>query len=276
VTLLQPQIMNNELTLTALNVYPIKSFAGIALNEGTVEGRGLKYDRRWMLIDANNRFISQREQPRLATISIEVLSDGLQLSVAGRDPLLVPFDYQRDQSESVQIWNDVCEANIVSNEINNWFSDLLQSECRLVYMPDNSKRSVEKDYAINGDIVSFADAYPFLLLTEGSLADLNERLVDKVPMNRFRPNLVVGGAAAFAEDGWKQISIGDNVFHVVKPCARCVITTIDQERGVRTGEEPLSTLSSFRRNENKVLFGQNLIAAAPGGVVRVGDRVRVL
>jgi uncharacterized protein len=236
----------------------------------------LQHDRRWLLIDSNNRFLTQREYSKMATVSIDVLAEGLKLSAADVQPVVVPFDYDNEIAESVQIWNDVCPANSVSKDANEWLSALLGADCRLVHMPDDSLRPVEKEFAVNSDVVSFADAFPFLLLTEASLDDLNGRLVESVPMNRFRPNLVISGASAFAEDDWKIISIGDNVFHVVKPCGRCVMTTVDQEKGVRSGEEPLRTLASYRRKENKVLFGQNLIAEKSHGTVRIGDTVTVL
>jgi uncharacterized protein YcbX len=266
------------LHLSALFVYPIKSLGGISLSEATLEGkgRGLQHDRRWMLIDSSNRFISQREHSNLATVAVEVLHDRLKLSVEAREPLSVLFNYESNGPEPVQIWNDTCSAEVVSEEANEWFSDLIGEECRLVHMPDDSERPVDKDFALNGDIVGFADAYPFIVLSEASLDDLNGRLEELVTINRFRPNFFIHGADPFAEDQWKVISIGDQVFHVIKPVARCVMTTVDQERGVRSGDEPLRTLASYRRKDNKVLFGQNLIAASPYGTVRVGDPVTVL
>ena len=164
------------------------------------------------------------------------------------------------------------------DEVNGWFSDVLDVECRLVTMPETTRRRIPPEFAVNPgeDHVSFADGYPFLLIGEASLAEVNARLETPVPMNRFRPNLVVSGSEAFAEDSWKKIRIGETVFHLVKPCARCVLTTVDQATGVKDGKEPLKTLASFRTFDGKVLFGQNLIAENPGGVVRVGDEVEVL
>jgi hypothetical protein len=163
-------------------------------------------------------------------------------------------------------------------ECSEWFSEVLNIDCRLVMMPDESRRTVNPFYAVRKfkDTVSFADGYPFMLLGQSSLDDLNTRLPDPVPMNRFRPNFVVSGSGAFAEDDWKKIRIGTTVFHVVKPSERCVMPTIDQAAGVKTGVEPLKTLSGFRTTGNKVLFGQNLIAENPGGVVKVDDAVEVL
>jgi len=261
--------------LSGLYIYPIKSVKGIALTEGKIQTRGLQYDRRWMLIDDNNRFLTQREFPKLATISLSIEPNGLQASLNGQAPLLIPFVPAADSSVPVQIWNSNCPAALVSAEADRWFSEALDSSVRLVYMPDETKRLI--DPAKGDAIVSFADAYPFLLATEASLEDLNSRLQDRVGMDRFRPNFVISGAAAaFAEDGWQEVTIGGTNFRVAKACSRCVMTTVDQERGVKSGEEPLRTLASFRRFDNEVRFGQNLIAANEGSTVRVGDLVTVV
>ena len=260
--------------LSGLYIYPIKSVKGIALTEGKIQTRGLEYDRRWMLIDDDNRFLTQREFPKLATISLSIEQRGLQASLNGEAPLLIPFVPEAVSSVPVQIWNSNCPAALVSAEADRWFSEALDSSVRLVYMPDDTKRLINP---VKSDaIVSFADAYPFLLVTEASLEDLNSRLQQRVGMERFRPNFVISGASAFAEDGWQEVSIGGTDFSVAKACSRCVMTTVDQERGVRSGEEPLRTLSSFRRFGNEVRFGQNLIAADEGTTVRVGDQVTIV
>ena len=265
-----------EMILSGIFVYPIKSLKGIKLTESKIENRGLQYDRRWMLVDSANRFISQREHPRLATVSVSLEPKGLKIGTGEADALFVPYDGNGSNQLTVQIWNDVCSGVSVSDESDRWFSDLLGVPCRLVHMPDETKRPVDPEYAFNADAVSFADGYPFLLTTEASLADLNARLAYAVAMDRFRPNFVVRGATAFGEDGWRSIAIGPTLFHVVKPCARCVTTTIDQSLGVRDGDEPLKTLATFRRKNNDVLFGQNLTAASEGGVVQLGDRIQVV
>jgi uncharacterized protein YcbX len=172
-------------------------------------------------------------------------------------------------------------VKVYDSAVNEWFSDVLGASVRLVYMPDETKRLAHAPYKIKADDhVSFADGFPFLLIGEGSLEDLNSRLKEPVPMKRFRPNFVVAGTEPFAEDTWKRIRIGDTIFHVVKPCARCIIPTTDQDTGIRKSGEPLKTLAKYRtkkkRRTNKVLFGQNLIADEPGGVVKIGDEVEVL
>ncbi len=197
------------------------------------------------------------------------------------EELAIQFEPKTNKTESVKIWSSRCRAQLYEDKINQWFSDALETNCRLVLMPAETNRKVNYFYVVHrDDVVSFADAYPFLLIGENSLTDLNSRLENPVPMNRFRPNFVVSGADAFAEDGWTRIRIGDVVFHLVKPCARCVITTIDQSNGIKQGVEPLKTLASFRipkrSVKKKILFGQNLIAEDVGKIVNVGDAVEVL
>ena len=261
--------------LSGLYVYPIKSLKGLSLQEAKVERRGLQYDRRWMLIDADTRFMTQREYPTMATITVAIDAAGLRVAVKNQSSLIVPFETNGSKSLQVQIWKDSCQALPVDGNIDGWFSEVLGTACRLVYMPDQTRRAVNPSYAIGDDVVSFADAYPFLLMTEASLEDLNSRLPIRISMNRFRPNLVISGAEAFAEDNWKSVQIGAAGFHVVKPCARCVLPSVDQESGVKTGDEPLRTLSTFRRRDNEVHFGQNLIANGEDKIMRVGDRLTV-
>ena len=267
--------------LSEINIYPIKSLAGISLKESKIERRGLEFDRRWMLIDENNKFLTQREFPKMATLRTEILPDGLQISNNGSS-LTVPFELRGSETmQSVKIWSSRCKAKIYENAVNEWFSDILQTNCKLALMPEDTKRKVNYFYAVKkDDHVSFADGYPFLLIGDSSLSDLNSRLEEPLPMNRFRPNFVVSDSEGFAEDAWKRIKIGETVFHVVKPCARCVMTTIEQTTGEKDGKEPLKTLAGFRTPKRsikkKILFGQNLIAENAGDILRVGDRVEVL
>lgn len=252
---------------------------GISLTEAKIERRGLEFDRRWMLVDKNNAFLTQREFPKMATLVPEIKSDGLVVSNGG-GKISVPFETRSKETARVKIWRNVCRAEVYEDSINEFFSDALQTNCKLVLMPEETRRKVNFFYAVKkDDHVSFADGYPFLLIGENSLANLNEKLENPLPMNRFRPNFVVSGSEAFAEDGWKKIRIGEAVFHVVKPCARCVIPTIDQQKGIKTGVEPTKTLASFRTANGirkKVLFGQNLIVETEGEVLRVGDKIEIL
>ena len=189
----------------------------------------------------------------------------------------MPLEPGTGEIAPVGVWEGDVDAEFYPQEIHNWFTDALGVECKLVSMPPTTNRIVSRDHAIREtDVVSFADAYPFLLIGEGSLDDLNTRLESPVPMNRFRPNFVVKGSEAFEEDTWKRVRIGSTEFHVVKPCARCVMTTVDQTRGEKTGKEPLKTLSEYRNRDGKVLFGQNLIAESAGGKLSVGDEIEVI
>lgn len=267
--------------LSEINIYPVKSLGGISVTEAVIEEKGLQYDRRWMLVDENGDFLSQREYPRMATFKMSLTENGLGVT-HDNDYLEIPFEPLSKEKIKVRIWNDVTDGVLYPEEINAWFSRHLAKDCRLVKMQEESRREVDPEYAIrqNRDVVSFADGYPFLLIGESSLDDLNSRLDQPVPMNRFRPNFVVSGAEPFAEGNWKQVRIGEAVFHLVKPCARCVMTTIDQKTGLSDAPEPLKTLSKYRlvkkNGKNKILFGENLIAETVGKTIRLGDKVEVI
>jgi hypothetical protein len=276
--------------ISEINIYPIKSLKGISLETAHVEERGLQYDRRWMLTDAGGMFMTQREFPRMATISVWLEDDGLGVAADRFGDVFIPFKPDTGNKQQVTIWQSVCEGAIYGGALNEWFSDVLGTSCQLVYMPDDSRRSVNPRFDRGDEVVSFADGYPLMLLGEASLADLNSRLNEPLPMNRFRPNLVVSDSDAFAEDNWKTVRVGDARFRSTKPCERCVITTIEQSNGEVAGKEPLRTLASFRMaktvmpneyemlgvNATAVLFGQNLIAETVGTTVSVGDPVEVL
>lgn len=262
-------------TLSGIYSYPIKGTRAIAHQDAVVEARGLAYDRRWMLVDGGDTFMTQRTHPSLALIYVRLEPQTLHVEAPGMPPLSVPKTTTRKQRRSVTVWDDVVDAVDLGDQIHAWFSRYLGTTCRLVFMDTTAERRVDPRFAVRGEEpVSFADGYPLLMTTEASLAALNERLEVPVPMDRFRPNLVVRGGQAYEEDRWRQVRIGDRRFHVVKPCARCVVTTIDQHTG-KQGKEPLRTLSTFRRENGKVYFGQNLIPDAPG-LIRVGDPVETI
>lgn len=263
--------------LSEINIYPVKSLKGISLENALVEERGLQFDRRWMLVDEKNNFLTQREFPKMATLGVEVTENSLKISANG-DFLEIGLMPSTEKSVNAKIWSSRAKSLVYDERINEWLADFLQTKCRLVLMPETTKRKVNPIYAVRKfrDTVSYADGYPFLMIGENSLQDLNKKLENPVPMNRFRPNFVVSGAEAFAEDNWKKISIGDSVFHVVKPCERCVIPTIDQQKGLKNGTEPLKTLAKYRTKNGKVLFGQNLIAEKAGGFVKIGDKIEIL
>jgi uncharacterized protein YcbX len=260
--------------LSQLHVYPIKSAGGIALNASEVDGRGLRHDRRWMLVDEAGSFMSQRRFPRMALIGVRIEPDRLVVDAPEMPSLEVPFEPPDGKLLLARVWDDLVEVSTVNGDADRWFGEFLGVRSKLVYLPDESVRPVDPAFAGSEDQVGLADGFPFLLVSEASLTDLNARLERPVPMNRFRPNLVVRGCEPFAEDGWRLIRIGTMTFRVAKPCARCTITTVDQETAA-TSKEPLRTLARFRRAGNKVLFGQNLIHDATGAL-RVGSPVEVV
>ncbi|MCC9168165.1 MOSC domain-containing protein [Pontibacter harenae] len=262
--------------LSELNIYPIKSLGGISLKEATVTAKGLEYDRRWMLVDATGNFLSQRQHAITTLLQVQLQEQGLLVTHKQGlfAPLHVPFQPESDKTFDVIVWDDTCQAIEVSAEATEWFSKVLQMPARLVYMPDNTQRKVDERYAFNDEVVSFADGYPFLMIGQSSLDDINSRLAAPIPMNRFRPNLVFTGGAPFEEDTWSEFNVGEAAFRVAKPCARCVVTTIDQETGMKS-PEPLKTLASYRQVNNKIMVGQNLVHTS-SGILRVGDELEVL
>jgi len=250
------------LRLSEIWIYPIKSLGGIRVKSAKVFEKGLEYDRRWMLIDSDNNFMTQRINPNMALFKWSMV-DGQWSINYKTDSITFPFSHSISQSSNLSIkaiiWDDEVEVYEVNKDYSTWFSNRLGIECKLVSFPENNSRPVDANYQINHEQVSLADAYPLLLIGEQSLADLNSRLDEPVPMNRFRPNLVVRGSRPYEEDEWKNFSVGKNKFAAVKSCARCVLTTVNQYTGEK-GIEPLATLSKYRKQESKVLFGQNLIA----------------
>ena len=262
------------LRVSGLFVYPIKSLGGISVKSAQVTDRGLRFDRRWMLVNADNGFITQRTVPLMALIRVALGPGGLHVTSALHpDPLFVPYQPEGACFDEVYVWEDTCRAQFVSAEADRWFSEALRLPCRLVYMPDDTLRATDPDYAPAGSITSFADAFPFLLIGEASLDDLNGRLDQPVPMDRFRPNIVFTGGEPFFEDSMREFFIRNIRFQGVKPCARCPIPTIDQETAER-GKEPLRTLARYRFRDNKVYFGQNLIHHGLGEIA-VGDPILV-
>ncbi len=262
------------LQVSELFIYPIKSLAGISVKSAEVTSRGFKYDRRWMLVDSQNRFLTQREHFQMALIKVEVQDNGLLVSHEANGAIKIPFAYDADSKHDVAIWDDTCMGVYVSDKLDKWFSITLGIPCRLVYMPDDSEREVDQRYAQPGMITSFADAYPFLLIGQASLDDLNNRLPEALPMDRFRPNIVFTGGDAFAEDVMNHIKIAGINFYGAKLCARCIMTTIDQQTGTKA-KEPLKTLAKYRFKNNKILFGQNLVHDGDG-VITVGDELTPL
>ena len=260
--------------LSGLYLHPIKSTAPLAVETALVEPRGLRNDRRWMVVDADGRFITGRELPRLTLVRAMPEAGGLSLSAPGMPPLTVPFP-RTAATVPVTVWKSEVAAK-PADAASAWLGEFLQRPVRLVHMDADVTRPMTDVHSQAGDEVSFADAFPLLLISQAALDGLNGRLARPVSMLRFRPNLVVDGAPAHAEDGWKRIRIGDVEFDVAKPCSRCVFTTVDPLRGERDPDgEPLRTLIGYRRSGDGVTFGQNLIPRSPG-TLRLGDGVEVL
>ena len=264
------------MTLSEIWVYPVKSLGGIRLTKALTEERGLRYDRRWMIIDEENVFITQRAHLKMALIDVALEEGGLKIYLRAdpADFVLVPYQPKTALPVTVQVWDDTAEALTVSDEADAWLTRQLDMKLRLVVMPDSTERKADPRYARHNENVSFADGFPYLVISQASLDDLNGRLAEPIEMRRFRPNFVITGTEPFAEDQWKHITIGDLRFEVVKPCARCVLTTINPETAEK-GAEPLKTLASYRRNGNKILFGQN-VTVQDFGELNVGAQVLVL
>ncbi len=269
-----PHNKSRQVYLSGLHLYPIKSAGGISLVAWEVDEGGLRHDRRWMLVDEVGRYMTQRRFPRMALIGVRIEPDRLVVDAPDMPSLEIPLEPTQQRPRLAQVWNDLVEVLRVGADADRWFGEFLGVRCKLVYLPDESVRPVDPAYGRTGDRVGLADGFPFLLASEDSLADLNARLESPVPMNRFRPNVVVRGCEPFAEDGWQLVRISFISFRVVKPCARCAITTVDQ-RTATTGKEPLRTLARFRRAREGVLFGQNLVHDGKG-TLHTGDPVEVL
>jgi uncharacterized protein YcbX len=253
-----------EYQVTQLFIYPIKSLSGIEVTHSQLDATGLEYDRRWMLIDANNRFISQREFPLLCLFKTALTQSGIHINYKNHS-IEIPHTLSEGNKIDVTIWDDTVPAICAPYHINDWFSDKLQQPVRLVYMPTETKREVDPRYASQQEIVSFADGYPLLMIGETSLQLLQSKLPETISMNRFRPNIVFSGGEAHCEDNWKTFYINQLPFKGVKPCARCMITTIDPNTG-NTSAEPLRTLATYRKQDQKVLFGQNILAPTKGSI----------
>jgi uncharacterized protein len=254
------------LHLSEIYIYPVKSLAGIRVQKAFAGGHGLQYDRRWMITHDDYTFITQREIPSMSLVGTQIGNEGI-IIFDRRNPsesITLPFDVTGERIEAI-VWEDHVRAVHYNRLADEWISDLLKSSCRFIYMPDDAGRHVPEAYSVNNENVSFADAFPYLILGEASVNDLNSRLDDPVPMNRFRPNLVFSGGLPYEEDKWSEFTVDEAVFKVMKPCGRCIITTINQDTAEQ-GKEPLRTLASYRTMNNKVMFGMNVLALQHGSI----------
>ena len=264
----------SDITLSSISIYPVKSLKGLTLSDAFVGDHGLEFDRRFMLSDEGGNLLSAREIPELLLFQVLLREDGLEIVAPDGDHLTVRIPEFFQNYRQVVVWGDEINAQRCGPTTDEWFSNKLNLDCELLYFGEQSERFTalkpEKS-------VAFSDGYPLLLISEASLADLNQRTQSAINMDQFRTNLVVSGNDAFAEDGWKRIRIGEVEFEIVKPCSRCVMTTYDSQTAQATpNSEPLRTLSQYRRGEDgEVYFGQNLVALN-SGQIRCGDTVKVL
>jgi len=266
------------LRLSALYRYPLKSGKGQPLQQISLDKLGLDGDRRWMLVDeASGRFLTQRAVAKMSQLSaLWNGNGGLTLSAEGAPALDVPLPGNDAELRGVTIWSDTLRVPDAGEAAAAWVSDFIGKPTRLVHVPLERARTTEAGYGKDDDKVGFADGYPLLLIGQASLDDLSGRIGRPMEMLRFRPNLVIEGSEAFAEDGWTRVRIGDVEFRVVKPCSRCILTTIDPASGERsTDREPLATLKTYREQAGDVMFGQNLVNDGVGRL-EVGMPVTVL
>lgn len=259
-------------TLSRIFIYPIKSLAGIEVKQWQVTQTGLKYDRKWMLADDHQQFLSQRRLPKMALLKTQIIDQQLIISAPGQENLVLDLNpAETELTREVTVWGDKCQAQEVNQQASQWFRDYLQFPCTLVYQPKKHIRTVDQKYAQSNDQTSFSDGFPFLIVSEASLALLNQQMSLTLSMRRFRPNLVIKDCTAYAEDRWRKISIGGILFRLPKPCARCAIPQIDPDTAI-SDKEPLRTMAKTRKWNNEVFFGQNALHDDLG-TLQVGDTV---
>ena len=272
-----PTSGTNHLVVDSLHVYPLKGAAGFSPQSWPVDERGLRHDRRFMVVDADGVFISQRTNPRMALIRGEIAGDGLRISTAG-GMIDVPFPLTNAPTLRATVWDDCFDVRIADPNASRMLSEVLHAPAQLVWMPDDCERLTSIKRGEPRRHVSFADAAPLLLTTTAALEELNTRLQrsgsSAIPMDRFRPNVVVRGATAGADDHWRTLRIGNAAFRVSNACKRCKVITIDQSTGEFAGNDPLTTLATYRAEGPSVTFGQHLMAEASGSI-SVGDAVAI-
>ncbi len=267
--------------ILSLHIYPIKGTRAVDVDRAQLEPRGLEGDRRWLVVDATAKFITQRSHPRLATISAVPTRTGLSLSAPGAGEILVQRPSPAERLE-VTVWQHRVSAALTDAEAGAWLSRVVGEPLRLAYM-DAAAERLQRNIWVEALPLSFADAYPVLIATTRSLAAVNAEIEraggSAVTMRRFRPNVVIDCEDAWAEDYWRVLRIGGVELELVKPCDRCVVTTIDQTSGASAGKEPLASLARLRRSAdprlNGVLFGWNAAPRALGQIA-VGDSVEIL
>ena len=259
-------------TISELYVYPIKSLAGVALDRAQLSDTGFVYDRQWMLVDTAGDFLTQREFPIMALFEVNFTQDGIRVRYRDSE-IAISHTPTATPTMVCHIWEDTVEAVKESSAVSDWFSKHLGHKVHLVRMAPGAVRYVKRHAPAKLD---FPDSSPYLILGEAAMKQLNQKLQSPVPINRFRPNIVFQGGTAHDEDTWQHITIGKSRFETTKACARCTLTTVDQDTGTK-GTEPLETLATYRLIDKKILFGQYFKSAEPGNSwVAVGDSIHVL
>ncbi len=263
--------------LTHIFIYPIKGLPGIELQESLVLPMGLQFDRRFMLVDEGGNFITQRQINTLVSFQLQLMEDTLMINHPTKsEAIVLPLSPQTGVSIEVKVWGDLVSAIEPNQDFSKWFSDCIQTPCKLVFMAENSKRLIEQRFNRGEDTVSFADGYPFLLANSASLSYLNAKLDEPILMNRFRPNFVFDGTEPFEEDRVDEFYLGDLLFKATRACGRCKVITINQESG-ELGPEPLKTLQTFRSKQNHVYFGENtMLLSSHTAKVVVGIELKVI
>lgn len=260
------------MTLSEIRIYPIKSMGGISLRSARILPKGLELDRQWMLLDADGVFMTQRQYPQMALFKLSLGDDHILVAYRN-DRLSIPLASDTGSSMRTKIWKDEVSVVQTAPEFNNWFSERTGIACRLVTFPEENPRTVERGHRSAEDHARLQDAFPFLIIGQGSLDELNSRLEIPVPMDRFRPNLVFTGGEPNEEDTWRDFSIGGLPFLATRKCARCNIPGVDQQIA-RRGKEPLATLAGYRQEGNKIMFGMNAVGPSYGEI-KTGDQIRV-
>jgi uncharacterized protein len=261
-------------TISRLYIYPVKSLGGVSLQQSKVTRYGLEHDRRWMLIDAQNRFMTQLQYPAMSQFAVQISDGGLHVThLANQQVFTIPYQPQTNSTVQVQVWDDDCTGTFVSAQADAWFSKQLDMPCRLVYMTDDSIRTVNQKYADPQHITSFTDGYPTLMISEASVRDLNTRLQYPVEVIRFRPNVVIDDVEPYFEDRLREFRIGDIQFRGVKPCPRCIMINLNPQTA-QTHPEPLKVLAGYRKQDNRIMMGQNLVHNGLG-IIKVGNTLVV-
>jgi uncharacterized protein YcbX len=264
--------------ISELYIYPVKSLAGIKLSTSVLSTFGLKYDRRWMIVDANGQFLSQRELAKMATIKTAIENEELVLT-HNQNKINVPAIHQQSETIPVTVWKDTLQATKVSGTVDQWLSQILGQDCQLVYMQQQAERQIDKDFTTEKQYVSFADAFPILVISQASLDELNNKLDKPVNINRFRANIIVSGSKPHAEDYWQDLFINDTEFKAVKKCSRCIMPSINQSTGIQDNVKMLAVLNRYRKEDKKIKFGQNLIyrnvSTIQGKIISCGDEIKL-